>query len=73
MIRFSALRPRRSRNNRPLAPVWETLDRELLQMLRVLYGLPDYRVVAEMDSLPEGEWERLMRERPKPGRAGEGV
>ena len=71
MTRLSALRPKRVRNNRTLAPVWEAIDRELLGMLRVLYGLPDYQVVAEMDSLPEGEWERLMRERPKPGRGGE--
>jgi hypothetical protein len=62
--------PRPRRAARPLAPVWSVISPELLGMLRVLYGLPDYQVVLEPDGLPPEEWERLMQERPKPGRAG---
>ena len=54
----------------PLAPIWQVLDPRLLEDLRLLYGLPRYQVVADLDSLPEDEWRRLMQEKPRPGRGG---
>ena len=70
MTRLSALRPKRPQRPPMAVPIAEALAPDTYRWLLRMFRLTEHLAAIEPGVIPV-DYDRLMRETPRPGRAGE--